>query len=70
MSNNIATTIFFLGVILCLLVLANDDYEEAIAQRDMYCDMVDQFRKSEGRYGWPDYNGNYEKQCKEFPNEL
>jgi len=66
MKDNITPAIALLGVILCLAILANDDYEEAVAQRDMYCDMVDQFRKSDGRYGWPDYRGTYEKQCKEM----
>jgi len=37
------------------------DFEAELAY---YCDMVDTFKDSKGEYGWPDYKGTYERDCK------
>lgn len=54
-------------VVLGLITLSNvidgqpDDLEQ---QRALYCEMVETFKNTGGEYGWPDYKGSYERDCK------
>lgn len=54
--------------IICALVafLVTDemDYQEAKAKSSMYCQMVKAGIESGGKYGWPDFNNTYHRQCK------
>ena len=44
-------------VVLCgFLAVGTMDYEDELAERELYCDMV-----NEGR--WPDYKGIAEQEC-------
>ena len=48
---------FLLAVVVLVLGLAMADTErnEAQAQHDHYCDMVQIYKDSQGEYGWPNY---------------
>lgn len=39
--------------------------EVANLETQQYCDMVKLYKDSNSENGWPDYNNNYEKECKE-----
>lgn len=53
-------------VVLGLVALGNvidgqpDDLEQ---QRALYCEMVETFKNTSGKYGWPDYKGSYGRDC-------
>ena len=64
MSDSIIFAVALAGIAACLAILAHDDYDEAVAQQEVYCSMVKQYKQSNGLYGWPDFKGTYEKHCK------
>jgi hypothetical protein len=41
--------------------LCNTD--EPTAEQHNYCEMVDIWNDTEGEYGWPDYNDNFDEVC-------
>lgn len=51
-------------LIVCMLMMfsmeTERDYEAELAH---YCEMVEIFKRSDGEYGWPDYDEKYDSQC-------
>ena len=39
-------------------LLGNEDYKEAKAQRERYCDMIALYEETDGNAGWPAYDGD------------
>jgi len=57
--------IIAMALIMCMTVLFSMETERDFeAELAYYCDMVDTFKDSKGEYGWPDYKGTYERDCK------
>lgn len=52
-----------LGITLGLVAWLSNT-EEPTAQQQNYCEMVGIWNDTEGEYGWPDYNHNYDEVCK------
>jgi len=50
-------------IIAGLLIAGAMDADAAKVQADTYCEMVSLWKQTEGRQGWPDYNGTYAVQC-------
>lgn len=62
MSNHSALIILFGVFLLAAVGIVNTlDKRSEANERDLYCDMVQQFKDTNGQYGWPAYKG--EKQC-------
>ena len=40
-----------------VLVVNSLDKRSEANERDLYCDMVQQFKDTNGQYGWPAYKG-------------
>jgi hypothetical protein len=40
-------------------------FEDETRQQNLYCDMVEKYKESDGMYGWPDFNSNAEEICDE-----
>jgi len=38
--------------------------EEPMPEEAQYCEMVDVWQDTDGEYGWPDYNRNFDEVCK------
>ena len=49
-------------VLLCLLAAAYPSDNDEQVQIEHYCAMVKMYKKTNGQYGWPAYDG--EKHCK------
>lgn len=63
MANQIA--IFVLA--LCVLGLAlagRDDHSDQVKQSDLYCEMTEIYVTTNGEFGWPDFRGVRENECK------
>lgn len=63
------TLIYIIGGVLTLImivlfVMNQDTVTDEEKQESLYCEMVNTFIETDGKYGWPDYNGNYNKICK------
>jgi len=50
-------------VFLALGIVGRGDYDDAVAQQDIYCEFVDLWGKTNGRDGHPDFRGIYETAC-------
>jgi len=37
--------------------------EEPTEEQQNYCEMVDIWNDTDGEYGWPDYNDNFDEVC-------
>lgn len=44
-------------VLIVLGLVGRADYEDQVAQYDHYCDMVQLYKISGGKLGWPPYQG-------------
>ena len=60
---NIKYAVIFLLVVIAFGIVGQGDYEDAVAQEDIYCDFVDLWEKTNGRDGHPDWRGIYAKAC-------
>lgn len=61
---NLATILTICIASLCLLALSSISFHEELLTEKRYCEMVDDYRASNGEHGWPDYNENYDEVCK------
>jgi hypothetical protein len=48
-----------IGIIIAIGIAGNMDVEDEQLQLDHYCEMVKLWKESDGRQGWPDYDGIY-----------
>ena len=45
------------AVFVCVILLSNEDYKDAVEAQSHYCQMVAAWHDSKGQYGWPPFNG-------------
>lgn len=75
MSTEFKGTIFLIGFIAFLFGMlafaGNADYQNEVDTKSEFCKMVDIWNSKEmqkvpkvQRYGWPDSNGRYDRECK------
>lgn len=50
------------GLVLIMALLPGKD--PLTMQRAMYCEMVQTWKDTNGRHGWPDYKGTAVRECK------
>ena len=62
--NNHTTPIVLFGVFLLagIGIVNTLDKRSEQNQSDLYCEMVEEFKASDGKHGWPAYKG--EMQCR------
>ena len=53
--------VFAVLVILALIDKSDAPYRERMTSQ--YCELVRIYRATNGRHGWPDYRGEYERRC-------
>lgn len=61
-----AWAVIIVSVILFITVMGavgRGDYEEELAQQDIYCEFVELWGQTNGRDGHPDFRGIYETAC-------
>ena len=63
LNPNIKYAGIFLLVVIAFGIVGQGDYEDAVAQEDIYCDFVDLWEKTNGKDGHPDWRGIYAKAC-------
>lgn len=52
------------GLVLVIGLVNNpDEPDELTIEAKTYCEMVQTFKETDGRYGWPDYRGIFRKVC-------
>ena len=59
-------TLITILAILSLAILSwisHDLYSHESEQQARYCQMVDAWLDSDGEFGWPDYNDNFDEVC-------
>ena len=44
-------------LVIAMGLVGTDDYEEAKRQEQLYCDMVQLWKQTNGEHGWPAFNG-------------
>jgi len=47
------------------LVTLSVGTDEPTAEQQNYCEMVDIWNDTQGEYGWPDYNDNFNEVCED-----
>lgn len=58
MNHHRVLIILFGAFLLAAVLVANTlDKRSEANERDLYCDMVQQFKDTNGQYGWPAYKG-------------
>lgn len=45
------------AIIIAMGIVGQSDYEEEQRQHAEYCEMVKLWKKTNGKHGWPAYNG-------------
>lgn len=50
-----------IGLVIAAGIVGKSDFEEEQRQQDNYCFMVKQWKQTNGKQGWPAYNG--EQSC-------
>lgn len=61
----IATIANIIMISLSVAVIGFLDYSDHEASVSRYCEMVEDYQRSEGESGWPDFNENYDEVCSE-----
>jgi len=54
-TNSLYFALFIL-LLTAFLIVGAFDLEDEINQEILYCDQVQLFSETDGRYGWPNYN--------------
>lgn len=53
------------GLVVMIGLVNNPDEPDALTKEaQTYCEMVQAYKETNGRFGWPDYRGNFRKVCK------
>jgi len=48
-------------VFISVILLSNEDYNDAVEAQSHYCQMVQAWHDSRGEFGWPPFNGECEQ---------
>jgi hypothetical protein len=58
---------FMVGLIsFCIIIeqiIPESDFELEQKEAALYCEMVAEYKRTGGQYGWPDYNKTFDKYC-------
>lgn len=57
MNTNLLFSLIAIVLLSAVLVVNSLDKRSEANERDLYCDMVQQFKDTNGQYGWPAYKG-------------
>ena len=57
MNTNLLFSLIAIMLFSAVLVVNTMDKRSEAKERDLYCDMVQQFKDTNGQYGWPAYKG-------------
>lgn len=57
MNTNLLFSLIAIMLFSAVLVVNTMDKRSEANERDLYCDMVQQFKDTNGQYGWPAYKG-------------
>lgn len=57
MNTNLIAYLIAIMLLSAVLVVNTLDKRSEANERDLYCDMVQQFKDTNGQYGWPAYKG-------------
>ena len=57
MNTNLPVALIAIMLFSAVLVVNSLDKRSEAKERDLYCDMVQQFKDTNGQYGWPAYKG-------------
>lgn len=52
------------GFVVIIGLVNNPEHHERTKEAQLYCDMVQTYKNTQGQYGWPDYRGEFRKVCK------
>jgi len=47
----------FAFMLISYALVSTQDHDDAVQTRSLYCDMVAEWHKTGGEYGWPPYEG-------------
>ena len=47
-----------------IIGMMNTPEHEPTKEAQLYCEMVQTYKDTNGQYGWPDYRGEFRKVCK------
>lgn len=59
----VPTLVLLLTATLAALACTGPDEEEV--EERQYCELVSLWIATQGKHGWPDYNGNYNESCRD-----
>lgn len=66
------TRYHYLGLLAALIMiicaLPFDAVSDSRQDEKTYCEMVSQWKLSDGRHGWPDYRGMFNEVCEHEPH--
>lgn len=57
---NIKVILGMAAFLAVMVLIGNMEAEDAKAEREHYCKMLDIYEKTDGEYGWPPYKGECE----------
>ena len=57
MNTNLPVCLIAIMLFSAVLIVNSLDKRSEANERDPYCDMVQQFKDTNGQYGWPAYKG-------------
>jgi hypothetical protein len=60
--TNIFTAIL-LATCLAIVGYISNELTSTSGQQIRYCEMVSAWQETDGEYGWPDYNDNFDEVC-------
>jgi hypothetical protein len=47
-----------------VIAMVNTPERGLTKEAQLYCEMVQTYKDTQGQYGWPDYRGEFRKVCK------
>ena len=53
------TILAVIGIIIAMGIAGNTDVQEEERQHAEYCEMVKLWKQTNGKHGWPAYNGEF-----------
>ncbi len=53
-----------IGIVIAMGIAGTMDVQEEERQHAEYCEMVKLWKQTNGKHGWPDYDGIYDTACR------
>lgn len=64
MSDFTICVLIAVAMLAIAIIPALGEHADAKMQERFYCEMVHQYKDSNGEHGWPDYKGIFKRVCK------